>query len=82
MNFAVVLLEVMAVDQHLPGQDAVLEGVHFGGGATLGRFGSGGFAGIAPVGVDLRRGRRFARALRLAGDAGVDRSGWGDGDGC
>lgn len=49
-------VDVFALDDDTPGQEAVFEGVEFGAGLALGGAGAGGVLGVAPVGIDLSRG--------------------------
>lgn len=49
-------VDVFALDDDAPGQEAVFEGVEFGAGFALGGAGAGGVPGIAAVGIDLSLG--------------------------
>src|SRR5271168_139509 len=52
-EFIGVFLDMIAADEDFGGEDAVFEGVHFGGVASGRGFGAGGFFGVGLVGGDL-----------------------------
>ena len=54
-EFAFVFLKAAAANDGFPGQDAVFEGVHFGGIPSSRGFGPSGFLGVGAVGRDLLR---------------------------
>src|SRR5271168_5461062 len=55
-EFIGVFLDVFAADEDFGGEDAVFEGVHFGGVASGLGFGAGGFFGVFFIGGDFGLG--------------------------
>ena len=72
---------VLAEDDGGIGEDAMFEGVEAGGGFALGGTGSGGFRGVAAVGVNLfERAHDFSGSTVVWGNrGGIGVSGWGVG---